>query len=231
MSPSIKSMSVIFCSLLVLSCLLGFNFSDPKKLRQEIRQEILKELEKIREKTPNAKKRAKWRKSRDEANQALLEARFYQAAKYAPESWDQAVALFNKAIEYAAKRSYLKADYLARQAKKYAEEAAKAAKAMITKKEQALRERYDKLKEQLDELSGRIPSDADQLLYRANELYLTLSDARLAMELRQFEDAESRLTQAEQDIIRLRLDLRSYLEAHPEPDWELEESEEQDHES
>jgi hypothetical protein len=217
----LRLLCLIMALLFGLVCLSGFSFSDPKKLRQEIRQEILKELEKIREKTPNAKKRAKWRKSRGEANDALLEARLYQASKYAPEEWDQAVALFRKAKEYAAKRSYLKADYLARQAAKYAHQATEKARAIIAKKEGTLRERYQKLKEELDSLSGRVPPDADSLQLRASELYLLLSDARLAMELRQFEDAEKGLEGAEEEINRFKRDLIAYLDTHPEPDPDM----------
>jgi len=214
----LRGLCLAMALLFGLFCLSGFSFSDPKKLRQEIRQEILKELEKIREKTPNAKKRAKWRKSRSAANDALLDARLYQASKYAPEEWDQAVALFRKAKEYAARRSYLKADYLARQAVKYAHQAAEKARAIIAKKEGSLRERYQKLKEELDSLSGRVPPDAESLQLRASELYLLLSDARLAMELRQFGDAEMGLERAEEELGRFKRDLIAYLDTHPEPD-------------
>ncbi|GEM_PF-1539133 len=209
-----------FLLLFFLSMLTGFDFSDPGKVRQELRQELIQGLEKIREQTPDAKKRAKWRKSREEAVAALMAAKSQQAARFAPKEWDEAVELFLRAREYAARRSYLKADYLARQSKKQAEKARLLAVSKITTLEKRLGERLQDLGDRLRQLSGMVPPDADALSLRASELMLALSDARLAMELRQFKEAEQGLQQAEHDIAMFRKDLYAYLEAHPPQELE-----------
>ncbi len=216
--PVLKLAALLTCALI----LCGFSFSDPKKLTQEIKEEIKVELQKIAEKTPSAKLRADWRTKRDSAEAALKKAETADASKYCPEKWDEAVALFKKAKHYASLRSYRKAIFLAKKAEKTAGKAATAAAEIISKKTAELKGTYKRLRLQADDISASIPPDAEKLSAKAAELSLALEDARLAIELRQFEDAQKSLPVIKADLVKLEKLVRAYKKAHPPPDEEEE---------
>ena len=88
----------------------GFTVPKPGEVRKEIRQR----LEKIQEMTPGARERARWLQSRAIAYRALEKAGRQSASRFAAGKWQEALSLFALAEEYAGKKSFRKADYLAR---------------------------------------------------------------------------------------------------------------------
>ena len=209
--------------LVLLACILllcGFSFSDPQKLTQEIKQEIKDELQKIAEKTPSAKLRKQWRLKRDSAESSLKKAEMAEASKYCPERWDEAVALFKKAKYYASRRSYRKAIFLAKKAEKKAAEAADTAEKILLQKTTSLSRQYKELRSMANDIAASIPPDAEKLSARAAEISLALEDARLAMELRQFDDAARKMPEIRNELLRLEALIRAYKKAHPPPDDE-----------
>ena len=214
----------IVIKLLVLTAaialLSGFSFSDPHKLAQDIKAEIKAQLHRIVEKTPSAKLRNEWRMRRDEASSALEKAEMVQAPEYCPEKWDESVALYKKARYYASKRSYRKAVFLAKKAAESAEEIYITSSALLLKQETGLTSQYKKLRARTDELAGSIPPDAEALEIRASRISLELEDARLAIELTQFETARQELNGIKTELDRLDRLIQAYKKANPPPNDE-----------
>jgi len=212
---SAMKLLLIAIGVLILS---GFSFSDPHKLTQDLRKEIRAELQKIVEKTPGAKLRKEWRAQRDVANSLLEKAQTAQASKYCPKEWDEAVALFKKAKYYASKRSYRKAIFLAKKSQEQAKFAYTTSKAKLLKQETGLKKQYKKLRSRLNDLAGAIPTDAEALAQKAATLSLELEDARLAMELLQFDEAKRELADVKGRMEHLEGLIQEYKKTHPLPD-------------
>ncbi|RUM87812.1 MAG: hypothetical protein DSZ23_05280 [Thermodesulfatator sp.] len=203
-----------------MACLVflsGFTFSDPQKLTQELKEEIKKELLKIAEKTPSAKLKKEWQTRRDEAAASLEKAQVAEAQKYCPEKWDEAVALFEKAKYYASKRSYRKAIFLAKRADEKAKEAYTASKAVLLQQKDKLNKAYKDLRSRADEIFAGIPSDADELNIKAGNISLEIEDARLAIELDQFDEAQKELSSANKKLNELERLIAHYKKTHPPP--------------
>ncbi len=203
-----------FLIFLSIFFLCGFSFSDPKKFQQEIKEEIKKELEKIIEKTPSAKLRNKWRAKRDEANSLLEKALILSAPKFCPSLWDESVALFERAKKYALKRAYRKAIYLAKLAKKNAQKTVECAQNFLDKHTKKLIKKYKELRSQMDEIRALIPPGAEELIIRANVLSLEVEDLNLAIELRNFNEAEKIVKELEKKIPKLMKDVDLYRKEH-----------------
>lgn len=204
--------------LLVLTAgmafLCGFSFSDHHKLTQEIKAQ----LRRITEKTPSAKLRNEWRMRRDEASSALEKAELVQASKYCPEKRDESVALYKKARYYASKRSYKKAIFLAKKTTESAKKMYITSKAFLLQQKAGLARQYKRLRARADELAGSIPPDAAALEIRASRISLELENARLAIDLTQFETARKALPGIKTEMDRLDRQIRAYKKANPPPD-------------
>ncbi len=218
----------ITCSILLriavlLACLLllcGFSFSDPHKVSQEIKQDLRQELQKIAEMTPGAKLRNEWRARRNKAEGALKQAEMVEAKRFCPEKWDEAVAVFKKAKYYASKRSYRKAIFLAKKAEEQAAEARTLAQKILDQKTSELNRQYRKLRLRADDVTASVPPGAEKLAIQAADISLAVEDVRIAIELRQFEDAEKKLPAIRKELQKLEGLIRAYKKAHPPPDDE-----------
>jgi len=204
--------------VLLVLFLSGFSFSDSHKLRQEISGEIQAELQKIVEKTPSAKLRRQWRSERDRTSEVLDSALCIEADRFSPEKWDEAVALFKKAKDYASNRSYRKAIYLARKARECAEDAYKSSQDVIQEKRDKILAQYRELKESIRDIAGLIPPDADTLITRASELSLAIEDIRIAVNLKKFEQASAEIVKMRSELVCLSKDVNRYRRLHPEND-------------
>jgi len=213
LSLCIRLLSFIFV-LFALPLLLGFDFSNPKKLRQDIRKEIRAELEKIIEKTPSGKLRNTWWEKRRVAEKSLNAALMLDAPTYCPKSWDEAVALFKKAKKYASKREYRKAIYLAKKTKEFADKATSCANKYIKKQNSELKKEYQKLRNRMDEAMGLIPPDAEDLIRQASELSLKVEEISYATRLRQFDRAKSLCKTLQKQITDLEKAVKAYREEH-----------------
>ena len=200
--------------LFVLPLLLGFDFSNPKKLRQEIRKEIRAELEKIIEKTPSGKLRNIWWEKKRIAEESLNTALMVDAPTYCPKDWDEAVALFKRAKKYASKREYRKAIYLAKKTKEFADKAGSCANKYIDKQDSELKKEYQELRNRMDEIMGLIPPDAEELMKEASELSLKIEDISYAKSLRQFDYAKRLCKSLKKQITDLEEAVKAYKEEH-----------------
>ncbi len=200
--------------LVALPLLLGFDFSNPKKLRQDIRKEIRAELEKIIEKTPSGKLRNTWWEKRRVAEESLNAALMLDALTYCPKSWDEAVALFKKAKKYASKREYRKAIYLAKKTKEFADKATSCANKYIEKQNSKLKKEYQELRNRMDEVMGLIPPDAEDLIRQASELSLKVEEVSYATRLRQFDRAKGLCKSLKKRITDLEKAVKAYKEEH-----------------
>ncbi len=216
--------SKLLLFFLLTFSLYGFSFSDPKKLHQEIKAEIKKELEKIIEKTPSAKLRNTWRKKRDEANAILENALLLSAPKFCPSLWDESVGLFEKAKKYASKRAYRKAIYLAKLAKENAQKSVECAQNFLDENTKKLIKKYKKLRSQMDEIRALVPPGAEELIIRANVLSLEVEDLNLAIELRNFKEAEKIAKTIEKKLPKLMADVDSYRKEHVNEEETFEEN-------
>ncbi len=179
---------LLYCLIVIF--LSGFNFSDAGKLRKDIRREIKAELEKIIEKTPSGKLRTTWRQKKAIAEDALNMALVLDSPRFCPKKWDEAVILFKKAKKYAAKREYRKAIYLAKKTKEFADVAYKCASSHIQEETSRLQKVYQELRSQMDEIQAMIPPDAEKLTEDASQISLSIEDMRLAIDLREFKNAD-----------------------------------------
>ncbi len=195
---ALKISTLSLLGLVFLLC-SGFTLPSPSELKKDLKEE----LKKIREKTPGAKQLAYWRDCYDQAVQAIEEAEWQGAERYAPEAWNEALQLLSKAKEYARKKSYQKAAFLARKAREAGtrakEQAEKARAEALAEAQKAL----DDLKEKLDKLSSEVPRNARGLVLRFNELVLQWTDLVHAKELEQFEDLKKGVKKLERKIKEL----------------------------
>lgn len=198
---TISTVARILASFLCLILLTGFKFPSPHQLRKEFQAE----LNKIKESTPGAKAFARWKTLRDQAKEALKNADIQGASKFAAEEFEEASYLFKRAKQYALKKSYKKASYLARKtievATMAAEKAAKAREAV----EKKLNRHLTSVKAKLDQIHAKLPYDSEYDDSLA-ELYLKWSDIRHAISLGQYEQANNEL----QDLVK---NLKAFIKA------------------
>ncbi len=181
----------IFCT--------GFTLPSPRELRQEIRQE----LQKIKEMTPTAKRRAQWKARYEQAVEALKKAETQSAERYAPKLWQDALNLLSKAKEYAKKKSYLKAAYLAKKAKEAAESASTKAEEARRKAQASAKQNIEGLKKQIEILKKRASQGNQALKEKMDQLMLGLRDLVHALELEQFEQVKKGARELDERIRRL----------------------------
>jgi hypothetical protein len=178
---------LIFTVVLLLC--YGFKIPDTDKLRREFRKKVDAELEKIIEKTPNAKARNKWRSVRDRACEAIEQAELVEADRFAKEDIDDARYFMARAKKYSARREYLKAAYLGKQAIIVAEKAEKKAKQHLDTLYSEISKAIDKCSRALGKIADRLPEDNDVELAFA-KLRLELGYARNLLKTGEFEKAK-----------------------------------------
>ena len=172
----------------------AFSIPSPDELRSEIRAE----LERIKEKTPGAKALAKWRDSRDKAEAALQEAVIQDAQEFAPALYQEAADLFSLAKRYALKKSFKKADYLARKAAEIAHKAAAEADKNRTAREKALLKRLNALLKRLEAMRSHV-AEGSEAAEKLNILFLKWGDIKNAIVLGQYDDARGELDLLEKE--------------------------------
>jgi len=166
-------MARLFLPGLCIYLLSGFTMPSPHQLRRE----FAAELKKIKENTPGAKALDRWKKLRDQAAKALEQAEINGASDFASSEYKEAVDLFQRARDYAAKRSYKKASYLADRTEEIARAASENALKTRGRIEKKLDRQLAHLKKILDMLHQKLPYGSE-LSPSLAELYLQWSDIR-----------------------------------------------------
>jgi len=161
---------------------------------------VRQELDKIKEMTPGARERVRWEEARDGALETMADAQRRSAPRYAPRMWSEAQALFERASRYAGEDSFLKAEFLAREARDVAERAAHEAETVRAGLRQDGREKIDRLKVMLDGVSGKISLDDEGASKRIRELFLEWRDLGHALELEQFSEVSAGAPRLEKRI-------------------------------
>ncbi|NDY42062.1 hypothetical protein G3N55_04260 [Dissulfurirhabdus thermomarina] len=172
--------ALLLCLVLPLS---GFTLASGRQLQKEIQEK----LERIREMSPGVQAMEDWRRARREAEAAVEAAREGGARRYAADGLAEAEDLLALAKDYAWKKAYRKAAYLARTAgakAKAAQEAAAAARKTL--RDRALEE-IRALAERLEGLAARVPARGP-LAKEYAELRLAVADLRHAVALEQFDE-------------------------------------------
>ena len=152
-----------FLAILTLVFFLGHNALafDPEAYKES----IIKELEKIREEyNPRVKIQRLWVKRYDEARVLKEEALSESAEVYARDKLDQGDYLMGLSMEYAKKRQYRKAEYLARKARAAFTDAKKEAISQREREIEGRRKELAALKKKISILPRAIaPGARDEL--------------------------------------------------------------------
>ena len=204
----------LFMPLLCIMLLSGFTMPSP----HELRREFAAELKKIKESTPGAKALANWKQLRDQARKALEEAEINGAPKFAPQEYEEAEDLFQRAKDYAAKRSYRKASYLARKTAEIARLASEDAQKAREKIEKKLDRQLERLKTKLDILHQKLPFESDLSVALA-DLYLQWADIRHSISLGLYDQAEKQIPELARAVEEFRRRSGIHLDVEQEK-WE-----------
>lgn len=193
-----------FCTLggVFLCVCLTSAFSFPSL--QELKQDIHTRLESIWAKTPAAKEQAAWKTARQEAENALNEAKIQEdAARYAQGPLSESETLLSQADHYATAKSYYKAAYLARKAQEKAETAKSLARKTRMEKINQAKAEIDIIEADIKQLSERYQKTKSQIPIEYNELILAWRDLVHAIDIEQLHDISGKIAEIKKRITDL----------------------------
>ena len=181
--------SLVALLLCVASLCSGGN-APSRTYASDFKEKIQKELEKIREYSPKVKLEKLWLKEFRQAKRARKEALMESAEVFSKDEFNHGEYLLNLSRNYAKKRQFRKAEYLARKATESFVTASKKAKKNLA---QAIEERAMALKKLEQEINMLPRAKAPRAIHSLRLKLIMLRDALRAQDFVAFDNLKAGL--------------------------------------